>query len=267
MDLEPGALDLDDPLHEGAFRPEALGPLGHTLTTEPPADGRREVPVELLLDGELAATIADHGQALGGVDPPVAAASWTNHLTTMLVPGPLVAWTLADVGLDVSAANVSLHLDGSRPTACRIRDPTRAWRGPTERDRTLTSLLEGTLEPLFAACEEHHELPRALAWTHVGNIVAYLFDRLAELELCPPGVEDRRRLLAVEQPDWRAGSNPLVDTVTYETVDSQHGPPTYQVRAMCCLKHEIPGKDACVSCPRIDTERRGELLDRRRRQR
>lgn len=264
MSPDPWALEVDDPLPEGSFRPEALGLLGETLTTRPSED-HRSLPVPDLV-ADPVPVVADHAAHLGVGDERVAAAAWTNHLATVLVPGLVAAWTLADVGIDASADNVSLHLDGSRPMVCRILDPSRVDRGRLVRDETLASLIDGTLTPVFDAVEQAHDLPAAIAWSHVGNVVAYLFDRLAELGLVPERCPDRERLLAAESLPWGPAGNVLAGTVRYEPLPGA-GPDTYQVRTACCLKRQIPEKTPCASCPHIDAERRSRIVADRRSER
>lgn len=264
MSPDPWALELDDPLPEDSFDPDALGLLGETLTTRPSGDHRSLAIPDLV--GDPAPVVADHQAHLATDEDLVAAAAWTNHLATVLVPGLVAAWTLADVGVDASADNLELHLDGSRPVACRILDPSRVQRGRPARDRTLASLIDGTLVPVFGAVERSHGLPSQVAWSHVGNVVAYLFDRLVELgpvaEPCP----DRSRLLDDQTVPWGPPGNALAGTVRYEPLPGS-GPDTYQVRTTCCLKRQIPDKTPCASCPHIDAARRGQLVAERRKKR
>lgn len=264
MPVEPSALDLDDPLPTGAFEPRALGPLGQTLTTSV-ADDRRELRLEAVFE-DPDRLLAEHADGLDGVDARVAAAAWTNRAVTALVPGFLAAWTLADVGVDASGSNLALQLEGADPVGFRVLDPERARRGRPERDRTPATLLGDTLPALVEAVDAGAELPPRVTWANVANIVAYLFDRLDEFGLAGASPEaDRAHLLDAEKPAWSTGNNPLQGTIGYEPVPGDEGPERYQVREVCCLKQEIDGKQPCASCPRIDAERRGELLAARRR--
>lgn len=264
MPVEPSALDLDDPLPGDAFEPEALGPLGETLTTRV-AEERRELRLEAVLE-EPDRLLADHADGLDGVDATVAAAAWTNRAVTALVPGFLAAWTLADVGVDASGSNLALQLEGADPVGFRVLDPERASRGRPQRDRTLATLFGDTLAALVEAVDASAGLAPRVTWSNVANIVAYLFDRLDELGLAGASPRaDRARLLDAEQPTWSPGVNPLRGAIGYEEIPGDGGPERYQVREVCCLKREIDGKQPCASCPRIDAQRRAELLAARRR--
>lgn len=257
-------LAIADPLVEGAFTPARLGHAGETLTTEPADDGLREVPADE--PDRLQASLAEHAASLGEVPDPVAAASWSNHLTTLLVPGLVAAWSLHDVAIDASASNLALQTDDGRPVRWRIRDPTRVDRDPSARQRTIATLTQDTLTPLFIQLQAETGLSEDVGWAHVGNIVAYLFDRLAEAGLVEADSADRRALLAAEDPAWWEGSNPLQGRISYERIPGQATPDTYQVRQPCCLKREIPSKAPCASCPHIEADRRAELIAERRRQ-
>lgn len=268
MAADPRLADVDDPLTGDRFCPQALGLLGRGLTTDPPGEELEEVPLEAFTSDELPAVLEAHARWLGNGDPVVAAASWTNHLTTVLVPGLLAAWTLTDVGLEVSSSNLALDMDGSRPARCRILDPARAEKGRPERDRTLRSLFDGALADVFAATGQATGLAHRVCWTHVANVTAYLFDRLEEFGLAHEGCrQDRRRLLEAEQRPWSQGANPLEGAVGYEPLEGDGLPEAYQVREVCCLKTEIPGKAPCASCPRIEADRRAELVAERRQKR
>jgi siderophore-iron reductase FhuF len=260
-------LDVDAPrpaaiLDEGRFRPQALGSLAETLTTEPPSGGAREVPVEALLEEDLAEALARFRAGLGEVDGRVAAASWTNYAATVLVPGLVAAWTVADVGVDASPSNLCVHLDEGVPRRWRIQDSERVAEGDRERDRTIATLVD-TLNPLFADVEERTGLAERVGWAHVGNVVAYLFDRLAELGAIAPDDPDRARLLAAEALPG-TGSNPLQGTVERGSLGPGVDLDSYQVRTVCCLKRQLPGRAPCASCPHIDADRRTELVAERR---
>lgn len=263
---DPDALTVDEPMQNGVFAPQALGLLARTLSVDAPGEGVEGVAVDALGCQRLEELIREHGEWLGGVDARVAAASWTNHLVTVLVPGLLTAWTVREVGVDASAANVALHLEGSRPRACQILDPTRVRTGRPARDVLLRALFADTLQSVFDLVQAVTDLPARMGWVHVGNLVAYVFDRLEESELATPNTQaDRSRLLVADQAAWGAASNPLKQTVHAVELPPGAALSTYQVRSVCCLKTEIPGKDPCVSCPRIDGDRRARLLAERRR--
>lgn len=257
-------LAIADPIVDGTFEPSRLGLAGETLTCEGPSAGQVEVPADDV--DRMVALIAERVEELGEVPRPVVAASWTNHLVTLLVPGLLAAWTLHDVAIDASAGNLALHADEGGPSRWRIVDPGRVDQGRDRRDRTLESVVEDTLRPLFAEVEATTGLRSEIGWTHVGNVAAYLFDRLEEAGNVTQGCEDRAGLLHAEDPAWSRGPNPLRGTVRYEPLPGEATPERYQIRTRCCLKREIPGKIACASCPHIETPRRAELVDARRRQ-
>jgi len=245
------------------FRPDALGTLGMTLTTEPPGDDRREVGVDELLAGALGDHLEAYAAAVGDAEEVVLAASFSKAVSTVIAPGLLAAWTLADVGLEATPANLALHFEDAQPRRCRIRDPSLVAVGRPERDRTLASLFAETIEPLFAAIEDASGAPARIQWSNVGNLTAFLYDELAAHGIGEDLGPDRRRLLASETSAWRSGPNPIEDPVTYEAFADPELPDRYQVRRVCCLKREIASKRPCASCPEIDTERRARRLAER----
>lgn len=263
MPADRQALTIDEPLPDDVFQPQALGRLGETLTTQPTHE-QRELRLDELDAGSLEALLAERADNLPDGYEHLAAALWANRTTTVLLPGFLAAWTLADVGLDASPANLALHLDGPKAVACRILDPSRAAQGRPEREQTIETLFAATLDPFVDRLADAG-VPRRVAWTNVGNLVAYLFDRLAAFDLAgATTTQDRARLLDADRAAWDETDNPLQGTVAYEPLPGP-GPAEYQVRDVCCLKQALPAKQPCASCPRVDAQRRAELLADRRR--
>lgn len=258
---EPDLAALAEP---GAFDPDALGTLGLTLTTEPPTGDRWELELTALLDHRLEERVEAFADEVGQAPDPVVGASWSKHVSTVIAPGILAAWTLADVGLDASPANLALHLEGAQPRRCRILDPARVDRGRPERDRSLTTLMGDTIEPLFAAIEDATGVAAPTQWSNVGNLSAFLYDELDRHGIAAPGLAaDRERLLASDRAAWREGPNPLQDPVTYERFEDEGLPDRYQVRRVCCLKRELPDAQACASCPELSHAQRRERLAER----
>lgn len=262
-DHEVVAPDLDALAGSSAFDPQPLGTLGLTLTTEPPAEAHREVPVPALID-EADEHLEAYAATLGEVPPAIVGASWSKFVATVVAPGILAAWTLADVGLDASPANLALHLDGPKPRRCRVLDPERVDRGRPERDRSLATLLGDTIEPFFASVREASGVSAPIQWSNVGNLTAFLYDELDRHGISGPTLEaDRERLLAADRAAWREGPNPIQDPVRYERFDEAELPDRYQVRRVCCLKRELPGEGACASCPELSHAQRRERLAER----
>jgi ferric iron reductase protein FhuF len=253
--------DLEALATAGAFDPDALGTLGMTLTTGPPTGDRWELPVAAMLEDGLEERVEALAARLGEVPDPVVGASWSKHVSTVIAPGILAAWTLADVGLDASPANLALHLEGPEPRRCRILDPGKVDRGRPERQRSLATLMGDTLEPLFAAIERVTDVSDPIQWSNVGNLTTFLYDELDRRGIAAGGLAaDRERLLNREAAAWREGPNPLQDTVGYERFEDPGLPDRYQVRRVCCLKRAIPDAQACASCPELSHDQRRERL-------
>lgn len=254
----------DVPVSDGRLVPGRLGRLGRTLTTEPP-DEADAIHVADLLDGDRLDDLLEvHAEALGVAETTVVASSWTSWLSSVVCPGILAAWTVHDVGVDASPRNLALHLADGTPRRCRIVDPGRVDCGRSVRDRTLDTLFGETLSPLFSTVERRAGLDAGLSFHHVGNLVAWLYDHLAETDVNdtarPP---DRAELLGPDKP-WGAGSNPMHGAVTYEPVPGSDLPETYPVRRRCCLKLQIPGKGPCVTCPVLSGDERADRIRARR---
>lgn len=245
------------------FDPEALGTLGRGLTTGAPAPGHREVTLERLLADGLEEELAAYARALGDVDRMLAGASWSKTVTTLVLPGVIGAWTLADVGLDASPGNLALHVEDDRPRRVRVRDPARL-APVSDRDRALATLFGDSLEPLFEAITRSTGLPIETHWSNVGNLLAFLYDELERRGIAVEGTAgDRQRLLEEASAAWRAGPNPIEGTVRYTRFEAEGLPERYQVRQRCCLKRQLPGKQACTSCPAISPSQRRAQLEHR----
>lgn len=256
-------LQADDPLVDGRLVPSRLGELGHALTTDLTSPEHREVELETLIDDKLTQLVEAHGRRLG-VDDRVAASLWTNHLVTAACPPVLATWTLHAVGLDASPSNLALHLEDELPRQVRVLDPTRTARGDPDRDLGPRTLLETTTR-LFEALAEATGIETEILDNHVGNLAAYLFDRLAEAGYESDRLQaDRETLLASASLPWNPASNPWRDPVDYQPLHGEGLPERYQVRRRCCLKLAVDGKPPCASCPSIGPERRTALVRDRR---
>lgn len=259
-DPRPGPARRSEGTPRHRFDPERLGPFGRGLTVrETEAD---EVFLDELVDPpRLASVMADHADPFGDVAPPVVGSSWVNHLSTLLLPGILTSWTAHRIGVDASPGNLALELAAGTPRRVRVLDPERVHVGKPGRDLAIESLFGGTVEPLFEAVEEATGAGAPILWNTAGNLVAYVFDRLAEDDRSPETlVEDRATLLDADTAAWADRPNPLQGTITYQDLTPDGSPARYQVRQVCCLKTEIPGKEPCASCPKVSTERRTELV-------
>lgn len=257
------ALEARHPLVDERLVPERLGAIGETLTVEDAEPEHREVRLaDLLEDGELAGLVEAHGDRLGGARAPIAASLWANYLVTVASPSVLGAWTLFDLGIDAGPTSLSLHLVDGLPR--RVRVAPDAWRqGRPDRELGPRSLL-ASMDAVFEELEAGTGVQRGVLDNHVGNVAAYLFDRLEENQLHGSTPQaDRAALLDEATLPW-GDPNPLQDPVRYEPLEADGLPDTYQVRRECCLKVTVDGKPPCASCPTIDAERRAQLLRERR---
>lgn len=255
-------LSTVDPLVEGRVRPDRLGRLGHTLAVDPPTEGR-EVRVDRLIAGDLDRLVDRHADRLGSAPSAVAASLWANYLVTVACPPVLAAWTLHDVGLDASSTNLAVHLEDGLPRQVRLLDAGQATRGRPDRDLGPETLVD-TLAELFEALANRTAIGTDLLFNHVGNLAAYLFDRLDEAGLANEDTSADRRALLDEDPLPWGRPNPFHDPVRYEPLHAPGLPEAYQVRRRCCLKVAVDDKSPCASCPGIDADRRVELVRQRR---
>lgn len=259
-DPRPGSARRSEGTPRHRFDPERLGPFGRGLTVR--ETEANEVALDELLDPpRLASVMKDHADGLGDVPLAVVGSSWVNHLATLLLPGIVTGWTVHRMGVDASAGNLALELPAGTPRRVHILDPGNVRVGDPGRDLAVESLFGGTLEPLFEAVEEATGAGTSILWSTAANVVAYVFDRLADHDGSSGTlVEDRAKLLDDDTAAWTDRPNPLQGTITYQDLTPAGGPGSYQVRQVCCLKTEIPGKDPCASCPRVSRERRAELV-------
>lgn len=240
-----------------------LGPYARTVMAAPPDAGDVVMPAADLLDGAtLEQAIRDHAAHLEADHTKAVGAAWAKHHGRALVPVVVAAMTVYRSGLDTTPGNIEFHLRHGAPRTVRIVAPERLVADDGDVvEKTMATLVDTHIGPLFDGIHAVTGTPRSVLWGSLGNLVAYVYDRLAETH---PDVRhvarDRHRLLEAETAPWGTGPNPMRDPVRYETLDTPGLPPKVQVRRTCCLKLKLPGKPPCYTCPTLDHEARIRLM-------
>jgi ferric iron reductase protein FhuF len=199
------------------------------------------------------------------------ASFWQKHyVATLLIP-VLSALTIAGAGLDASTANVSLALDQTglprrlllRPsTPIRLHAPR--WNSSGRAEATLQdlqrfvlqSVRENHLVPLIDLLRELTGIPRRILWVSTANVIADVYDGLAQSPYQEAAAEDRAALLDSPVDLITGGPNPLHNLVRYEPVDVPGLPPALRCRAACCQRYSLPGYQPCTTCPRLSLDER-----------
>ncbi|MGI4953754.1 MAG: siderophore-iron reductase FhuF [Janthinobacterium lividum] len=219
------------PLHH-AFPPEFRGFSERVRGPQPDA-----VPVTALLQpGAVGGLVARYGAALSSGDRRAVLSMWSQHYFLSFIPavvaGILVAAQPWDVVLDRSAVMLS---DVGEPVAVCVPELPRPGEpaGPLDR---LTSLLRTHLEPLAAALQEAG-LAAPVVWSNAGAVLAWTLQTVVVPQAAVAPLSGR-----LQQPTWDDGrANPLAAAVQSGLRDGS--------RAVCCLRHRLPGTARCASCP------------------
>jgi ferric iron reductase protein FhuF len=218
------------PLHH-AFPPEFRGFGDRVRGPQPDA-----VPVTALLQpGAVCGLVARYGAALSSGDRRAVLSMWSQHYFLSFIPavvaGILVAAQPWDVVLDRSAVMLS---DVGEPVAVCV--PALALPSePAPLDR-LTSLLRTHLEPLAAALQEAG-LAAPVVWSNAGAVLAWTLQTVVVPQAAVAPLSGH-----LQQPTWDDGrANPLAAAVQSSLRDGS--------RAVCCLRHRLPGTARCASCP------------------
>lgn len=240
--------------------------LDQWLVPEEPPEGTQLVPaLAFLAPGVLAGTLAEAAAHWGTADMRVAASLWSKWYCAALLSPILGAFTLADVGLDGSAGQITMAVRaglprGILPHGVLARETPAPHRDQVRRS-VLTGLFSEHLVPLVAHLHRLSGLPVRVMWCNAGNLCADLFDRLGRRQDAPPTVADDRRVLMEEPWDWATPHhNPLSGTVRYEETGEPAPLATVRIRQVCCLRHQIPGMTTCSTCPLLTAEARLALI-------
>lgn len=227
------------------------------------------IPATRFLDaGFLREEVRRYAERLGSPDLRAAASVWSKHYVASFAPAVCALMTLGGVGLDARAAACRVLRRDGVPHETYFDEPallahaTRAKAGAAGLRTTaspdelhafvLPALLDHHLAPLFGALHEACRLSPRIAWSNVGNSLAWYYDQFALLDP-DASREDRRAIL--EDP-----ASPLHDPVGYEHLHEHGLPRRVQVRRVCCLRYRLPDTTVCYTCPRLASGERASLL-------
>lgn len=254
--------------------PGALAQVPVVQAPVPGAPASQVVPAAGFLDEriltETLTRLADH---LHTSNLRAVASFWHKHyVATLLIP-VLSAMTITGAGLDASTANVSFaHDEAGLPRRLLLHPSTPVRRhaprwngggpaGSTAQDLqrfVLQSVRENHLIPLIDLLRDTTGIPRRILWVNVANLVADVYDGLAQSPHHAAAAEDRAALLDSPVDLITGGPNPLHNLVRYEPVAVPGLPAALRCRTACCQRYSLPGYQPCTTCPRLSPEERIE---------
>ena len=216
-----------------------------------PAAGHRQITLEELVDGELAAI---HEQLVDGGSPEKAAtkylAGWFGGLTARSLGFAVLA---ADAWFELEPDELRWHLHPGGWADRLELGETRALVGPghawqdaevvaseRERNERLVAALVTALEPLIDALQPLGSLGRPGLWAEVGDGLAGPLAFQSELPVTPEAIALLERLVAADAAPWKA--LPRLWTVDGVCVIRKGG---------CCRAYTAENV-YCTNCPLQD---------------
>lgn len=243
----------------------------HLHIGNPPPDAATVPATHLLQESTLADHVESAAQRLDTPDPRVAASQWSKWYTHATLPPLLAALTLRGVGLDTSPEHVTLVLHDGWPAGMALhpRAPHRVApeRLPEEMvppAEVTTGTLEAVRAHAVGAALRHHTtvvrrlhqvtgLPEDVLWGNVASRIAHTLHRFAS----QGGASQRRALadhdaiLDARNAPGLPGPNPLRSHMHRVNPDPATPSPEAFARRTCCLRHRLPEKEPCATCPRL----------------
>jgi len=163
------------------------------------------------------------------------------------------------MGVVLSMDSDAVAVSGDRPTRWPLggQDRGSAW---VLRDQALTSLVRDNLAPAFERILATAHVSMKLLW----STAAEQIDMLYENGVDDPDqarqaaqAEDRDAILFGPRLPGHPGPNPMLDLLTWESVDDPDFPRPLQVRRICCINYVVPGRQAyCRTCGLLRADER-----------
>jgi ferric iron reductase protein FhuF len=214
-------------------------------------------------------------QRLQTSDRRAAASLWHKHYNAVLLKGPLVLQSLANISVIAAPDRVQLRLSAHGLPDALVLSGSQGLLSPAgegaptsraqRRDQVLRAALSAHMAPLITLIHRITGLSKEIMWGNVGNFCADLYDRLAaDPELAPSArmQEDREAVLGAEAAPWTAGKNPLFRSISYLELPTGAGQCTVRVRRTCCQRYKLQGMEYCYTCPVLTMAERAALLQK-----
>lgn len=258
---------------------DRLGPVRGSLRLPGEADGNRVVACsEALTSDFVRAHVQDYARALGTDDLPAAASVWCKYYDAAMQTAALAAMTALGVGLNLAPSQTALVMHDGLPQAVYLpapealileeRCPVRFEPG-LDRTADLAAfqgfvwrgLLGEHLAVLVTIAAETTGIRPRVLWSNIASRAEHVFAHLADdPRTAAASAEDRAALLGTATCPWTTGRNPMCEPTRWIALDGDLPATPVRVRKTCCLKHRLPEKRYCGSCPLLSAcDRRARL--------